>query len=46
MSGVICDRKIAAEVKGKIVERPAMMYGLQPVVLTKRQEAELEIFID
>ena len=46
VSGVICDRKVSARVKGKIymtVVRQAMLYGLEAVVLTKRQEAELEV---
>ena len=46
VTGVICDRKVSAKMKGKIyktVVRPAMMYGLETVALTKRQEAELEV---
>ena len=46
MSGVICDRKISAKVKGKVYEtavRPAMMYGLETVAVTKRHEADLEV---
>ena len=27
----------------KVVVRPAMMYGLETIALTKRQEAELEV---
>ena len=45
-TGVICDRKISAEMKGKLYKvlvRPAMMYGLETIALTKRQEAELEV---
>ncbi|XP_060776632.1 uncharacterized protein LOC132886093, partial [Neoarius graeffei] len=44
--GVICDRKVPAKVKGKMyktVVRPAVMYGLETVPLTKRQEAKLEV---
>ena len=46
VSGVICDRRVSARVKGKVykmVVRPAMLYGLEAVALTKRQEAELEV---
>ena len=46
VSGVICERRVAAEVKGKIykrVVRPAMLFCLQTVAPTNRQEAELEV---
>ena len=46
VSGVICDRQVPARMKGKIykkVVRPAMLYGLETVALTKSQEAELEV---
>ena len=46
MSGVICDRRVPARVKGKVYKvavRPAMLYGLEIVALTKRQEAEMEV---
>ena len=46
MSGVICDRRVPARVKGKVYKvavRPAMLYGLDTVTLTKRQEAEMEV---
>ena len=46
MSGVICDRRVPARVKGKVYKvavRPAMLYGLETVTLTKRQEAEMEV---
>ncbi|KAK3515291.1 hypothetical protein QTP70_013489 [Hemibagrus guttatus] len=45
VSGVLCDRKISARIKGKVyrtVERPAMLYGLETVSLRKRQESGLE----
>ncbi len=45
MSGVICDRRVSARVKGKVYRvavRPAMVYGLETVVLTKRQVTEME----
>lgn len=44
--GGICDRT-AARLKGnvyKMVVRIAVMYGLEMLVLTKRQEAELKMF--
>lgn len=46
VSGVMCDRRISAKIKGKVyktVVRPAMMYGLETVALKKRQVAELEV---
>ena len=46
MSGILCDRRVSARLKGKIhrtVVRPAMMYGLETVAMTKRQETELEV---
>lgn len=46
MSGVICDGRVPARVKGnvyKLVVRPAMLYGLEAVALTKRKEPELEV---
>ena len=46
MSGVICDRRVPARGKGKVYRvavRPAMLYGLETVALTKRQEAEMEV---
>lgn len=42
---MICDRSIAARVKGKICKtlaRPAVMNGLETVALTKRDKVELE----
>ncbi|MCI4393356.1 hypothetical protein PGIGA_G00156440 [Pangasianodon gigas] len=46
VSGVLCDRKISARIKGKVyttVVRPAMLYVLETVALRKRQESELEV---
>ncbi|KAK3539590.1 hypothetical protein QTP70_010259 [Hemibagrus guttatus] len=46
VSGVLCDRKISARIKGKAyrtVVRAAMLYGLETVSLRKRQESELEV---
>ncbi|KAK3571820.1 hypothetical protein QTP86_020578 [Hemibagrus guttatus] len=46
VSGVLCDQKISARIKGKVyrtVVRAAMLYGLETVSLRKRQESELEV---
>ncbi|XP_051788414.1 uncharacterized protein LOC127529327 [Erpetoichthys calabaricus] len=46
VSGVLCDRQVSARVKGKVyrtVVRPAMLYGLETVALTRKQETELEV---
>ncbi|KAK3522998.1 hypothetical protein QTP86_010502 [Hemibagrus guttatus] len=46
VSGVLCERKISARIKGKVyrtVVRAAMLYGLEIVSLRKRQESELEV---
>ena len=44
--GVICDKRISAKIKGKkykTVVRPPMLYGLEEVALTRKQEAVLEV---
>ncbi|KAI5615975.1 hypothetical protein C0J50_8706, partial [Silurus asotus] len=46
VTGVICDSRVSAKLKGKVyrtVVRPAMLYGLETVSLSKRQEVELEV---
>ena len=46
MSEVICDRRVPAGVKRKVYKvavRPAMVYGVETMALTKRQEAEVEL---
>ena len=46
VSGVICDRRLPARVKGKVyssVVRPAMVYGLETVAVTKKQVDEMEV---
>ncbi|XP_063613159.1 uncharacterized protein LOC134786487 [Penaeus indicus] len=46
ITGVVCDRKVPDKVKGKLHKlmiRPAMLYGLETVPLTKSQERELEV---
>ncbi|KAF7686902.1 hypothetical protein C0J45_22503, partial [Silurus meridionalis] len=48
IAGVICDRRVSARVKGKVyrtVVRPAMLYGLETVALSKRQEVEQEVAV-
>lgn len=39
---MICDRRVEGQVS-KMVARPAKMYGLETMVLTRRQVAELKI---
>ena len=44
--GVICDRRLLGRVKGKVyssVIRPAMMYGLETVAVTKKQIEEMKV---
>ena len=46
VSGVICDRRLPARVKRKVyssVARPAMVYGLEMVAVTKKQVEEMEV---
>ena len=46
VSGVICDRRLPARVKGKVyssVVRPAMVYRLETVAVTKKQVEEMEV---
>ena len=46
VSGVICDRRLPARVKGKVystVVRPTMVYGLETVAVTKKQMEEMEV---
>lgn len=39
---MICDRRVKGQVS-KMVARPAKMYGLETMMLTRRQVAELKI---
>ena len=42
----ICDKKLPASVKGKVyssVMRPAIVYGLETVAVTKKQVEEMEV---
>ena len=46
VSGVICDKRLPARVKGKVyssVVRSAMAYGLETVAVTKKQVEEMEV---
>ena len=46
VSGVICDRRLLARVKGKVyssVVRPALVYGLETMVVTKKQIEKMEV---
>ena len=46
ISGVICDRWLPARVKEKVyslVVRPAMVYGLETVAVTKKQAEAMEV---
>ena len=46
VSGVICDRRLPARVKGKVYSsmvRLAMVYGLETVAVTKKQVEEMEV---
>ena len=46
VSGVICDKRLPSRVKGKVyssVVRPAMVYGLETVAVTKKQVEEMEV---
>ena len=46
VSGVICDRRLPARVKRKVyssVVRPAMVYGLGTVAVTKKQVEQMEV---
>ena len=46
MSGVLCDWKLSARVKGKIyknVVRPAMLYRMETVAVAERQVGKMEV---
>ena len=46
VSGVLCDRKLLARVKGKmykIVVRSAMLYGMETVAVTEKQLGKMEV---
>ena len=46
VSGVLCDRKLSAKVKGKMyknVVRLALLYGMETVAVTERQIGKMEV---
>ena len=46
VSGVVCNRKLSAKVKGKMyksVVRPTMLYGMETVAVTERQMGKMEV---
>ena len=46
VSGVLCDRKLSAKVKGKMyknVVRPTMLYGTETVAVKERQVGKMEV---
>ena len=46
VSGVICNKRLPNRIKGKVyssVVRPAMVYGLETVAVTKKQVKEMEV---
>ena len=46
VSGGICDRRLPPRVKGKVyssVVKPAMVYELETVAVTKKQVEEMEV---
>ena len=46
VSKEICDMRLPARVKGKVyslVVRPAILYGLEAVAVTKKQVQEVEV---
>ena len=46
MSGVLCDRKLSAKVKGKMYKsfvRPTILYGMETVAVTERQMEKMKV---
>ncbi|XP_037801297.1 uncharacterized protein LOC119596193 [Penaeus monodon] len=46
VTGIVCDRRVAEKVKGKmhnVMVRPAMLYGLEATSLTKAHKRKLEV---
>ena len=46
VSGVLCDRKLSARLKGKIYKcavRPAVLYGMETVAVTERMVKKMEV---
>ena len=46
VSGVLCDRKLSARLKGKIYKcavRPVVLYGMEMVAVTERMVKKMEV---
>ena len=46
VSGVLCDRKLSARLKGKIYKcavRPAVLYGMEMMAMTERMVKKIEV---
>ncbi|XP_047487973.1 uncharacterized protein LOC125038499 [Penaeus chinensis] len=46
ITGLLCDRRVPAKLKGRIFKtmvRPAMLYGMEAVAVTKGQERKMEV---
>ena len=46
VSGVVCDRKLSAKIKGKMCQsaiRLAMLYGMETVAMTEKQVKKIEV---
>ena len=46
ITGVMCDRKVSGTVKGQLYKtmvRPAMMYGIETLAVTKAQERKMQV---
>ena len=46
ITGVMCDRKVSGTVKGQLYKtmvRPAMMYGIETLAVTKAQERKIQV---
>ena len=46
VTGIMCDRKVPEAVKGRMYKtmiRPAMLYGMETVAVTKGQERKMEV---
>ncbi|XP_047477370.1 uncharacterized protein LOC125030994 [Penaeus chinensis] len=46
ITGLLCDRRVPAKLKGRLFKtmvRPAMLYGMEAVAVTKGQERKMEV---
>ncbi len=44
--GIMCDGRVSPKVKGKLfktIVRPAMLFGMESVAVTSRQESQIEV---